>query len=272
MARIYSGCIYVIAWLGLSSSRAARRYSKIRNAANTKVILENRYFTRLWIVQEVLLPKEARILCGDTWIHWDTLKQAALWADYLKHPTLQRVTWLLTDRYAHSGRIEPGYKHLLVNMLREFSGMDCEDPRDKLYGMLGLVSEELRPVVNYDNTVEQVYLDTMRMLGVWHCLDASNWWWQDLPLKMGVSLAHVVSMQPFITDLLACGRQPIETLPFWTLHMGYEKADSKHHGLGRWWYKCGGVRHYYDCIVGRSEDSEAVLWSLLDATPERGSR
>lgn len=239
MARIYSGCIYVIAWLGLSSSRAARRYSKIRNAANTKAILENRYFTRLWIVQEVLLPKEARILCGDTWIHWDTLKQAALWADYLEHPTLRQVTWLLTNRYAHSEHIEPGYKHLLVNMLSQFSGMGCEDPRDKLYGMLGLVSEELRPVVNYDNTVEQVYLDTMRMLGVWHCLHASNWWWQDLPLRMGVSLAHVVSMQPFITDLLACGRQPIETLPFWTLHMGYEKADSKYHGLGRWWYECG---------------------------------
>lgn len=54
--------------------------------------------------------------------------------------------------------------------------------------------------------------------------------------------------------------------------MVYEKADPKHHGLGRWWYECGGLRHYYDCIMGASEDPEAVLWSLLDATPERGTR
>lgn len=79
--------MYVIAWLGLSSSTAARRFSNIRSAANTKAILGNRYFTRLWIVQEVLLPKEARIFCGSTWIHWDTLLQAAIWAGCLEHPT-----------------------------------------------------------------------------------------------------------------------------------------------------------------------------------------
>jgi hypothetical protein len=242
---------------------------------NTKAILENRYFTRLWIVQEVVLPKEARIMCGNTWIDWDALMNASLRADFFNHSTLSPIVYLLTNRFAHSEPTLPRYRHLLSNMLTQFSGMGCEDPRDKLYGMLGLVAEEQRPVVNYDNTVEEVYLDAIRMLGVHYCMHASNWWWQDLPLRMGVSLAHVVSMQPFITDLLACGQKPIEALPFWTLQdMGYERADSKEHGLDRWWYECGGVRHYYDCLytMEGSGDSEAVLWSLLDAIPERGSQ
>jgi hypothetical protein len=177
MAQIYGACIHVIAWLDLSSSRAARSYLKNRNAVNTKAILENRYFTRLWIVQEVLLPKRARIMCGNTWIEWDSLMRAALWAGFLELPTLRPMANLLTYRFAHAEPIQPGYAHLLSNMLSQFSSMDCENPREKLYGMLGLVAEDQRPVVNYDNTVEEVYLDAIRMLGAHRCLNASNWWW-----------------------------------------------------------------------------------------------
>jgi hypothetical protein len=91
---------------------------------------------------------------------------------------------------------------------------------------------------------------------------------------MGVSLAYVVSMQPFITDLLACGLKENKIDPIWTLQdMGFEKADSTRHRPDRWWYEYEGVRYYHDCHspMEHSEDSEAILQSLLDATPERGS-
>lgn len=274
MARIYSECIYVIVWLDLSSLRAARRYSKNRNAENTEAILRNRYFTRLWIVQEVMLPKKAHILCGHVWMDWDVLFKAALFAGFLEHPTLSPMTYLLSNRYAHAEPVRPGYSHLLCNLLRQFSSMGCEDPRDKLYGMLGLISETLRPIVDYSNTREDVYLDAIRILGPFFCMDASNWWWQDLPLRMGVPLAHVVSLQPFVTGLLACGQKENKVDPIWTLQdMGFVKADPTRHYPGRWWYEYKGVRHYHDCISSKDEtaSSEAALWSLLDATPERGS-
>jgi hypothetical protein len=101
MAQIYSTCIYVIAWLDLSSSRAVRRYSKNRNAENIEAILKNRYFTRLWIVQEVILPKKAHIMCGHIWIDWDALFRAALSTGFLEHPTLSPIAYLLSYRFAH---------------------------------------------------------------------------------------------------------------------------------------------------------------------------
>jgi hypothetical protein len=105
--------------------------------------------------------------------------------------------------------------------------MGCEDPRDKLYGMIGLISEHLRPVVDYDNAREDIYLDAIRSLGPFFCMHAPNWWWQSLPLQMGVPLTHVVALQPFVTDLRACGQKENNVHPIWTLQdMGFEKADS----------------------------------------------
>lgn len=152
--------------------------------------------------------------------------------------------------------------------------MSCEDPRDKLYGMLGLISETLRPVVDYSNTKEDVYLDATRVIGPFCCMNASNWRWQDLPLRMGVPLAHIVSLQPFVTDLLACGQKENKVHPIWTLQdMGFEKAHPALHRPDRWWYEYEGIRHYHDCIAPMDgpADSKAVLWPLLAATPERGS-
>jgi hypothetical protein len=137
--------------------------------------------------------------------------------------------------FCSSEPIRPGYSHLLANLLRQFSGMGCEDPRDKLYAMIGLISEHLRPVVDYDNTREDVCLDAIRSLGPFFCMHAPNWWWQSLPLQMGVPLTNVVALQPFVTDLPARGQKENNVYPIWTLQdMGFEKADSKRGYPDRW--------------------------------------
>ena len=44
-------------------------------------ILRNRYFSRLWVVQEVLLAKKVEIVCGDVWIDWHHIEGFVIDAD-----------------------------------------------------------------------------------------------------------------------------------------------------------------------------------------------
>jgi hypothetical protein len=84
MSRIYRQSAWVIAWLGCSAAvmRAdlpfqAGEDSMVRqslpndiqpwNEDAIQALLQNRYFTRLWIVQEVRLAPKVYILCDRTW-------------------------------------------------------------------------------------------------------------------------------------------------------------------------------------------------------------
>jgi hypothetical protein len=42
--------------------------------------------------------------------------------------------------------------------------MQCEDPRDKVYGLLGLVDGQERPDVDYSKPLYQVYSDTVNLV------------------------------------------------------------------------------------------------------------
>ncbi|KAF2031021.1 hypothetical protein EK21DRAFT_50391, partial [Setomelanomma holmii] len=59
MATIYQRCVSVITWLGcdLETTQAAREFPESRGPAKFKnlfTLLSNTYFSRLWIVQEML--------------------------------------------------------------------------------------------------------------------------------------------------------------------------------------------------------------------------
>lgn len=43
-----------------------------------------------------------------------------------------------------------------------FSAQHCKDPRDKVYGLLGLVKDNEKPEVDYGKTVQEVLLDVLR--------------------------------------------------------------------------------------------------------------
>lgn len=40
--------------------------------------------------------------------------------------------------------------------------MDCSDPRDKVYALLGMLPPEQRIVVDYTKSIEQVFLDVIK--------------------------------------------------------------------------------------------------------------
>ncbi|KAF2821841.1 hypothetical protein CC86DRAFT_101261 [Ophiobolus disseminans] len=107
MASIYDRCKFTVSWLSLSSREAAAAFLADRSHGKAKALVSNHYFTRVWIVQEILKSQH------------------------------------VIDRYA---------------------GMNCQDPRDKVFGFVGLVAEGERPEVDYWKTLREVYIDAIAIM------------------------------------------------------------------------------------------------------------
>lgn len=188
MSAIYRRCYQVIIWLGKhpETIAAAQRLQSltgswspssrggwfVHSEGGTRhgqpdyndllVLLTNSYFRRVWIVQEILLPRYKRILCGTTWLDWFRLAS----------PTA-RLIFPEICQFEDSGvplhviklmrEMEDGGWHerqSLAILLGDFYGRECEDPRDKVYGLLGLVDKGPLPTIDYTKSLDQVWYDT----------------------------------------------------------------------------------------------------------------
>jgi hypothetical protein len=124
------------------------------------MLLRNRYFTRLWIVQEVLLAQKVKVLCGNIWLSFAKMLACAR-ANYeiVHDKVLNSSPYLLLDHGSF------GIGRTLTTCIDRYSLNECQDPRDKVYALLGLVTEEetAHLDVNYAKSVEEVYVDTIRL-------------------------------------------------------------------------------------------------------------
>ncbi|KAH6868779.1 heterokaryon incompatibility protein-domain-containing protein, partial [Alternaria rosae] len=150
MSRIYSNATSVIIWL-----------SDDLDAGSIIVLLNNIYFTRLWIVQEILLAKSVRIyLNGKRCVAWKKLQN--------EYSTMLKLVGLGTMPRAIFGlmnytRKRWGSKPQLAwtRCISNFSANACGDARDKVYAMMGIVDEEDRLTVDYNKSVLEVFLDVV---------------------------------------------------------------------------------------------------------------
>lgn len=66
MSEIYKDCEYVVVWLGGATSKsrkAADRCHRKPHWRSMNILLQDVYSTRLWIIQELILAREARLIC-----------------------------------------------------------------------------------------------------------------------------------------------------------------------------------------------------------------
>ncbi|KAI0457055.1 heterokaryon incompatibility protein-domain-containing protein [Xylaria acuta] len=85
--------------------------------------IENGYFNRLWI----------KVLCGDRSTQWEDL---SLVIKFLGNPEMLRSL--------------QGFSYSLAFLLSNYRSMKCKDPRDKVFGLLGLVRV-------YKDTTEYIF-------------------------------------------------------------------------------------------------------------------
>ncbi|KAH7073702.1 heterokaryon incompatibility protein-domain-containing protein [Paraphoma chrysanthemicola] len=178
MGQIFTQAECVIVWLG-ADKMLVEAAQTISNPPETpekgfqqyeavRTILNNVYFTRLWVVQEVVLAKDVWIMAGPkAWISWANLRDAL--SDALSTSSQWRGEW---DRYGYTyaerclpdrarsllWRERDSHRDL-VECLGTFADHDCEDPRDKVYGLLALVNQINGMPIDYSKSAHRIPID-----------------------------------------------------------------------------------------------------------------
>ncbi|KAF2030580.1 hypothetical protein EK21DRAFT_88896 [Setomelanomma holmii] len=176
MASIYRSASYVVTWLGSSPEvmwaaevvstfiSTTRRdiTSEDRQIARGAAVrmLNNSYFTRLWIVQEVLLPRNVLIFSGIHWVPIDHLEKVNIYDTEVVTRVYNAAPYLIWDRIHGKSRSSRS----LARCLGRYTGNISEDPRDRLYGLLGLADDSKNIEVDYSKAVYLVYYDGVKAL------------------------------------------------------------------------------------------------------------
>jgi hypothetical protein len=143
-------------------------------------LLGNTWFTRRWIVQEVVLSTETLLVCGNHEISFHDFTKAmyVLWQIYVKKipvkgmsltkmkfaRTLTSTRDLFYDRKSSTESLEPATaerKRMLdyVNSVESH----CSDNRDRIYALMSLRGKnDFRVVPDYTKTVSEVYTNFAR--------------------------------------------------------------------------------------------------------------
>jgi hypothetical protein len=145
-------------------------------------ILENDWFYRIWILQEVIFSKKIHIRAGGVWIDWELFSSVMkLFSDpetyllvgretlylHMKDAKLLRQIFLLAHARdaevarRQSGRLKPKLNYLLANIWKS----EATDARDMIYGLLNLCSEATDPVLapDYQQSPLSLYMSYAKM-------------------------------------------------------------------------------------------------------------
>lgn len=143
--------------------------------------IQKSWWTRFWCVQESLLPPAATVVLGSWRVPWKTIKVCE--NNYKRHLATCCTTssGLMPDEYIFyaditivstqvdpdgTSSLMPGISSDLDRLLRSFQYKSCQDPRDKVYGILGLLDPSSRSdlTVDYSLDTSAVYVTAMKAI------------------------------------------------------------------------------------------------------------
>lgn len=136
------------------SSEAADLFSDVVSSGTSFTSFFARpYFSRLWVVQEVLLARSLTLHCGELAVQLsrDTITR-------IEQKGVDVPSWI-----SLIARVKPGSKipsGELISLLLATSDCVLSDLRDKIFGLLGLVEDTDVEMLNadYDLMVREVYI------------------------------------------------------------------------------------------------------------------
>ncbi|KAF2729998.1 HET-domain-containing protein, partial [Polyplosphaeria fusca] len=191
MGDIYRQAADVIIWLGTRNYEQQNTFTNVKSKLDNYLsdcdfdsvaeaidALTNRpWWRRLWILQELVLSRQAFLRCGPLAITWDSFEYFLDISDLfvacnLTHETATIVRLIRQETRILSRCWRKGKKgqklslfNLLVNIMA-FGVRETSDPRDRVYALLGLAKdiEQLGIRPDYSLFREQVYMNTAEAL------------------------------------------------------------------------------------------------------------
>jgi hypothetical protein len=170
MPEIYQGATEVLIWLGpgkhhFQSSHGIQdsccdltcteQHFRSDKCKWTIVLVQNDYWQRMWIVQEVLLARSLKIYCGRTILNWAEMREYILHNDRFNTPLqFWYLDKLVREGFCHS-------KFDLADAIRHCSKSGCQDPRDKVYALQGLLPENWRLQIDYNKQISMIFFEAV---------------------------------------------------------------------------------------------------------------
>lgn len=173
MQQIYQNAECVYAWLGSAENDSDRAMRLIASAkVDDKVskldshlrlwspddihqplrdLFRRDYWYRLWIVQEIVLAKQVIVLCGQHCVSLEKM-QAYCWTGD-------------AEKLIDSRLYQPGEAHFaLWAAIAAFHDRSCEDNRDMIFGLQGIVVPAERVPIDYAIHPIDLYMNTVHLL------------------------------------------------------------------------------------------------------------
>ncbi|TPX14639.1 uncharacterized protein E0L32_005331 [Thyridium curvatum] len=186
-------------------------------------IVDNQWFTRLWILQEAALAASIKCLCGDFEIDWQILERTTgttafhinkLYTKVNEATSLPIHSSVFRIRNLHQAHEHPSpqpkvtdVEHLLRITYLSTRGHNCSSARDRVYGVLGFVRDEQiknPQLYNIELPVTELYTKFMHFL--LHNVDPRS-----------LALWRLIS--------IATAPNKMEGLPTWCADLHNQKPD-----------------------------------------------
>ncbi|KAF9872773.1 heterokaryon incompatibility protein [Colletotrichum karsti] len=169
MPQIYSGARQVLIYIGEASPQDQELFNFLSGKPDdctthwqlqfTVVeLLKRRYFSRVWILQEIALARKATLICGQNALPWSSMRISWLVELSLlsSPPDMTQLPPALSLR-------APAYRDSsnLLDLLDLARKSQATDPRDKVFAVYGLMflAEKDGLVADYTKSTEDVFID-----------------------------------------------------------------------------------------------------------------
>ncbi|EON63562.1 hypothetical protein W97_02790 [Coniosporium apollinis CBS 100218] len=171
--------------LDLDKSLGTRKKTAAQEAL--RHLLKRTWWTRSWIVQEVLMARQCIFVCGTKAVSWDVMGRTislllTSTSSFVREsdnpfsqlPSTIREQLKVIDLW--TTKLNMGWNEIhkrtlsldqLPNHLIRFGCFKCSDPRDKIFAFIGLVERGVRIYADYNLSTREVYMDVTRQ-HAWH--------------------------------------------------------------------------------------------------------
>lgn len=115
--------------------------------------LRRRWFSRIWVIQEIHFARRAILTCGEQIIGWERFRRATLFWYHELVPlySIEGIPQVL--------ELQKEESHSLLPLLQSARPCGASDPRDKIYAVKNMIEPSSIGEIRYDLPTDQVYLD-----------------------------------------------------------------------------------------------------------------
>ena len=130
------------------------------------------YWTRLWIVQELVKAKELLLMWGDEQIPWNVLSAALHTIQFNNlHIRTSEARFAPWDVIAHSAPFQVWLQRdgtrpeqSLLELMETYHRSDCSVPHDKAYALTGISTDSQLIQVDYHESLPDLYVNLMKLV------------------------------------------------------------------------------------------------------------